>query len=68
MNRYWHQRYSLFSKYDDGVQLTDDAWFSVTPESVAKYVASPHTRCHIADETAKLLTILLIMRQKPNPS
>ena len=36
MYSYWQQRYYLFSKYDEGVLLTDDAWFGVTPESVAK--------------------------------
>jgi len=34
--RYWHQRYDLFSRYDEGIWLTDDAWFGVTPEAVAK--------------------------------
>ena len=33
--RYWHQRYSIFSAYDDDIRLTDDAWFGVTPEPVA---------------------------------
>lgn len=36
---YWAQRYRIFSKYDEGVWLTDDAWFGVTPESVAEYVS-----------------------------
>jgi hypothetical protein len=36
--RYFSQRYSIFSLYDDGVCMTDDAWFGVTPEPVAKYV------------------------------
>jgi hypothetical protein len=35
---YWWQRYKLLSKYDEGVWLTDDAWFGITPESVAKFV------------------------------
>jgi len=35
--RYWHQGYSIFSKYDDGIWMTDDAWYGVTHESVAKY-------------------------------
>lgn len=35
MDRYWNQRYSLFSYYDEGIYLTDDAWFGVTPEPVA---------------------------------
>jgi len=36
ITKYWHQRHKLFSKYDDGIWLTDDAWFGVTPEAVAK--------------------------------
>jgi len=34
--RYWHQRYDLFARYDEGIWLTDDAWFGVTPEPVAE--------------------------------
>ena len=34
--RYYHQRYSIFSKYDEGIWMTEDAWFGVTPEPVAK--------------------------------
>ncbi|EME40349.1 hypothetical protein DOTSEDRAFT_137799 [Dothistroma septosporum NZE10] len=37
--KYWHQRQKIFSKYDQGVWLTDDAWFGVTPEPVAKKIA-----------------------------
>lgn len=33
---YWRQRYNIFHRYDEGVWLTDDAWFGVTPEPVAK--------------------------------
>ena len=36
---YWNQRHRIFSKYDEGVWLTDDAWFGVTAEPVAKSVA-----------------------------
>lgn len=36
LRSYWAQRYKIFSKYDEGVWLTDDAWFGVTPEPVAK--------------------------------
>lgn len=36
--RYFHQRYKIFSKYDDGIWMTENAWFGVTPEPVAKYV------------------------------
>ena len=34
--RYYHQRYSIFSKYDEGIWMTEDAWFGVTPEPVAR--------------------------------
>lgn len=37
-SRYWEQGYSIFSKYDEGIWMTDDAWYGVTHESVAKYV------------------------------
>ena len=36
IQKYYQQRYSIFSKYDSGVRMTDDAWFGVTPEPVAR--------------------------------
>lgn len=38
--RYWFQRYKIWDKYDEGVWMTEDAWFGVTPEPIAKYVAT----------------------------
>lgn len=40
-NKYWAQRHRLFSKFDKGIQLDPEGWFSVTPEAIA---------CHIANE------------------
>ncbi|KFG80911.1 hypothetical protein MANI_025464 [Metarhizium anisopliae] len=40
IQKYFSQRYSIFSWYDEGVYLTDDAWFGVTPEPVANQIAS----------------------------
>ncbi|OQD82902.1 hypothetical protein PENANT_c019G04002 [Penicillium antarcticum] len=40
IQNYWAQRYRIFSKYDEGVWLTDDAWFGVTPEPVAHQIAT----------------------------
>lgn len=34
--RYFDQRYDIFSRYDDGIWMTEDAWFGVTPEPVAR--------------------------------
>ncbi|KAL4979782.1 RNA cap guanine-N2 methyltransferase-domain-containing protein [Aspergillus desertorum] len=44
IQNYWSQRYDLFSKYDDGIWLTDDAWFGVTPEPVATKIADQAAR------------------------
>ena len=34
-----HDRYRLFSKFDHGVQLDDESWYSVTPEAIAMHIA-----------------------------
>jgi len=38
-NKYWAQRKRLFSKYDDGIQLDKESWYSVTPEAIATHIA-----------------------------
>lgn len=35
MRRFFAQRYTLFSRFDRGIQLDDEMWFSVTPEPIA---------------------------------
>lgn len=32
-------KYFFFSKYDDGVKLDEEGWYSATPEPVAAYLA-----------------------------
>ncbi|PVH88535.1 RNA cap guanine-N2 methyltransferase [Cadophora sp. DSE1049] len=39
IQKYWQQRYSIWSLYKEGIYMTDDAWFGVTPEPVANKVA-----------------------------
>jgi trimethylguanosine synthase len=39
-DKYWAQRRRLFSRFDDGILLDPEGWFSVTPEVVAAHVAS----------------------------
>lgn len=39
ISKYWHQRHQIFSKYDVGIWMTDEAWFGVTPEPVAHKIA-----------------------------
>lgn len=38
--RYFSQRYTMFSRYDEGIIMTNDAWFGLTPEPVARFVSS----------------------------
>ena len=39
-DKYWCQRRRLFSRFDMGVQLDSEGWFSVTPEIIADHVAN----------------------------
>ena len=37
--KYWDQRYRLLSKYDKGILLDTESWYSITPEIIAKHIA-----------------------------
>ncbi|XP_062019683.1 uncharacterized protein LOC133736263 isoform X2 [Rosa rugosa] len=39
IGKYWSQRYLLFSRYDDGIKMDEEGWFSVTPEALAMHHA-----------------------------
>lgn len=39
MRKYWRNRYRIFSKYDEGVIMTKELWYSVTPEDVSRFIA-----------------------------
>ena len=38
-NKFWLQRYYYFSKFDKGIKMDKESWYSVTPEQIAKYTA-----------------------------
>ena len=38
-DKYWAQRKRLFSRFDEGIQLDQESWYSVTPEAIAKHHA-----------------------------
>ncbi|CAH2039865.1 unnamed protein product, partial [Iphiclides podalirius] len=40
MMKYWKKRHSLFHRFDEGIKLDRESWFSVTPENVAWHIAS----------------------------
>ncbi|XP_009107768.1 trimethylguanosine synthase isoform X1 [Brassica rapa] len=35
LTKYWLQRYNLFSRYDEGIEMDEEGWYSVTPEEIA---------------------------------
>ncbi|CAG9317961.1 unnamed protein product [Blepharisma stoltei] len=37
--KYWSQRYSIFSKFDEGIKLDEESWYSATHEPIAKHIA-----------------------------
>jgi len=39
-DKYWSQRHRLFSRFDEGVQLDAEGWYSITPEIIADHVAT----------------------------
>jgi hypothetical protein len=41
--KYWYQRYRLFSRYDDGVLMDDEGWYSATPEQLSVYQVTPYS-------------------------
>ena len=38
-NKFWLQRYYYYSKFDKGIMMDRESWYSVTPEKIAKYLA-----------------------------
>lgn len=38
-DKYWGQRYRYFSKFDEGVAMDEEGWYSVTPEAIALHIA-----------------------------
>ncbi|XP_037869789.1 trimethylguanosine synthase [Bombyx mori] len=40
MFKYWKKRHSLFHRFDEGIKLDRESWFSVTPENVARHIAA----------------------------
>ncbi len=37
--KFYKKRYFLFSKFDRGIKIDAESWYSVTPEIIAKHVA-----------------------------
>ena len=40
LKKFYDKRYYLFSKFDRGIKIDNEGWYSVTPEAIAKYMAN----------------------------
>ena len=38
--KYWLQRYSLFQRFDEGILMDEEGWYSATPEVIAAHQAA----------------------------
>ena len=52
--KYWLQRYSLFQKFDEGILMDEEGWYSATPEVIAAHHAA---KCR----QARLLLVLVFV-------
>lgn len=39
-DKYWAQRKRFFRKFDEGIQLDKESWYSVTPEAIASHLGN----------------------------
>lgn len=46
--KYWDQRYRIFSRFDLGIKLDEESWYSATFESIGDYIAEA---CILASKT-----------------
>ncbi|XP_026809384.1 trimethylguanosine synthase-like isoform X2 [Rhopalosiphum maidis] len=44
--KYWKKRYMLFSKFEKGIKLDEESWYSVTPEIISVHIAD-RCSCHL---------------------
>lgn len=56
LKKLWNKRYFLFSKFDRGIKVDDESWYSITPEPMAKHIANRvHEKCANSDGRANVL-------------
>ena len=45
-DKYWSQRRRLFARFDEGIRMDEEGWFSATPQCIAEHLAS-RCRCRV---------------------
>ncbi|KAF2266202.1 S-adenosyl-L-methionine-dependent methyltransferase [Lojkania enalia] len=54
LKKYWYQRHRIWGKYDEGIWMTEDGWFGVTPEPIANKIA-----VHVGESAPAEKTIII---------
>ncbi|KAF2737977.1 S-adenosyl-L-methionine-dependent methyltransferase [Polyplosphaeria fusca] len=54
LKKYWYQRNTIWHRYHQGVWMTKDAWFGVTPEPIANKIA-----IHVAEAVPDRQSIIV---------
>ena len=58
--KYYHQRYDYFSRFDEGIQIDHEGWYSVTPEIIADHIAKEaHAIAFTNKKDASAKTVIL---------
>ncbi|XP_061715498.1 trimethylguanosine synthase-like isoform X2 [Cydia pomonella] len=47
--KYWKKRKYLFTRFDEGIKLDNESWYSVTPEPIARMIAERRQYDYIMD-------------------
>ncbi|KAJ2025725.1 Trimethylguanosine synthase [Coemansia sp. S16] len=46
LEKYWRQRYNFFWRFDEGIEIDEEGWYSVTPEAIAEDTAERIAQLH----------------------
>ncbi|KAJ2689336.1 Trimethylguanosine synthase [Coemansia spiralis] len=46
LEKYWRQRYNFFWRFDEGIAIDEEGWYSVTPEAIAEDTAERVAQLH----------------------
>ncbi|KAJ2063003.1 Trimethylguanosine synthase [Coemansia sp. S146] len=46
LEKYWRQRYNFFWRFDEGIAIDEEGWYSVTPEAIAEDTAKRIAQLH----------------------
>jgi trimethylguanosine synthase len=61
VQKYWNQRRRLFSRFDQGILLDEEGWFSVTPEQIADHVAARTVDLYKSVQTSSMDNDLIVL-------